>query len=219
MAEQFYDVSHPVRRELHRKYIRKCLDTFTANSNVIQLTGEEFTGPLHFVQFWLDTIGEWKKETGNTTVIIGLSTTKDVQDAILSDPSRAKLVNLIDIRYWWYQADGTAYAPQGGQNLSPRQHARLLKPKPSSFDQVVRAVREYRQRFPDKAVIYSVDGGDKLGAAVALGGGSLPNLSASTDPELLAGLTKMKPDEQGLHDDNGARVTFENGRLVWHKPH
>jgi hypothetical protein len=58
-----------------------------------------------------------------------------------------------------------------------------------------------------------------MGAAVALGGGSLPNLSASTDPELLAGLTKMKPDEQGLHDDNGARVTFENGRLVWHKPH
>jgi hypothetical protein len=36
MAEQFYDVTDPVRRELHRKYIRQCLDNFADNQNVIQ---------------------------------------------------------------------------------------------------------------------------------------------------------------------------------------
>ena len=124
MAEQYYDISNPVRRELHRAYIRKCLDNFKDNTSVIQLIGAEFTGPLHFVQFWIDTIKEWEKETGKHPVI-GLSTTKDVQDAILADKDRAGIVDLIDIRYWHYQTDGTAYAPQGGQNLAPRQHARL----------------------------------------------------------------------------------------------
>ena len=85
MAEQFYDTAHPVRRELHKKYIRQCLDNFSDNNGVIQMIGEEFTGPLHFVQFWLNTINEWETEKRKKQ-IIGLSTTKDVQDAILSDP-------------------------------------------------------------------------------------------------------------------------------------
>jgi len=61
-AELFYDVTHPVRRELASPYIRQCLDNFTNNANVIQFTSAEFTGPLHFVQFWLDTIGEWERD-------------------------------------------------------------------------------------------------------------------------------------------------------------
>jgi len=62
MAELFYDVTHPVRRELHRRYIRQCLDHFTNNANVIQFTSAEFTGPLHFMEFWLDVIAEWERE-------------------------------------------------------------------------------------------------------------------------------------------------------------
>ncbi|MBL7185568.1 MAG: hypothetical protein ISS70_04530 [Phycisphaerae bacterium] len=58
----FYDVNHPVRRRLHRSYIRKCLHNFAENSNVIQLTGAEFTGPLEFIQFWLDTVTDWEQE-------------------------------------------------------------------------------------------------------------------------------------------------------------
>ena len=54
-----YDVSHPARREFHRAYIRKSLENLAGNSNVIQVLGEEYTGPLSFVQFWLDTIAEW----------------------------------------------------------------------------------------------------------------------------------------------------------------
>ncbi|RQO68457.1 pectate lyase [Pedobacter sp. KBW01] len=175
MAEQFYDISNAHHRAIHKAYIRKCLENFDGNSGVIQLIGAEFTGPLHFVQFWIDTIKEWEKETGKHP-IIGLSVTKDVQDAILADPERANVIDLIDIRYWHYQADGTAYAPQGGLSLAPRQHARLLKPKKTSFEEVYHAVSEYKTKFPEKAVIYSGDSYDNFGWAILMAGGSLSNV-------------------------------------------
>nr|WP_305121178.1 DUF6298 domain-containing protein [Pedobacter xinjiangensis] len=175
MADQFYDINHPVRRELHKAYIRKCLDNFVLNNGVIQMISAEYTGPLHFVQFWLDTIKEWEKETGKNA-IIGLSTTKDVQDAILADEKRASVVDVIDIKYWHYQTDGTAYEPKGGQNLAPRQHARLLKPKASSFEQIYRAVSEYRLKYPGKAVTYAGSNSEGNGWAVLMAGGSLPSI-------------------------------------------
>lgn len=194
MAEQFYDISHPARRALHRAYIRQCLDNFKENSGVIQLISAEYTGPLHFVEFWLDVIKEWEAEK-NKKVVIGLSTTKDVQDAILADAARSSVVDLIDIRYWHYQADGTAYAPKGGQNLAPRQHARLLKPKKTSFEQVYRAVSEYREQYPGKAVMYSGDNYDSFGWAAFMAGGSLSQLPVSLEAGLLSAASKMAPVE------------------------
>ncbi|MGB3005081.1 MAG: DUF6298 domain-containing protein [Chitinophagaceae bacterium] len=191
-AEQFYDISNPVRRELHKKYIRQCLNNFKDNNGVIQLIGEEFTGPTHFVKFWLDVIKEWEKETGKHP-IVGLSVTKDVQDEILNIPAYAAVVDLIDIRYWHYQADGTAYEPKGGQNLAPRQHARLMKPKKTSFEQVYRAVKEYRLKYPTKAVVYSSDSYPEFGMAVLMAGGSLPVLSNDIDATLLKAAVGMKP--------------------------
>ncbi len=191
MAEQYYDISNPVRRKLHRDYIRKCLDNFRGNTSVIQSIGAEFTGPLHFVEFWIDTIKEWEKETGKES-LISLSTTKDVQDAILADKDRAGVVDLIDIRYWYYQTDGTAYAPKGGQNLAPRQHARLLKPKKTSFEQVYRAVSTYRLQFPEKAVMYSANSYDSYGWAILMAGGSLSNVFG-VDQSLLSVVGKMTP--------------------------
>jgi hypothetical protein len=190
MDELFYDVNHPVRRALHRLFIRKCLENFSDNTNVIQLTSAEFTGPLEFVRFWLDTIIEWENETGREP-LIGLSCTKDVQDAILADPIRSRAVSVIDIHYWWYQASGELYAPQGGLRLTPRQFERIYKPGPSSFDEVFRAVREYRTKFPDKAILYSANNAN--GWAVLMGGGSIPNLPATTDKNLLAAVLSMKP--------------------------
>ncbi len=172
MAEQFYDTSNTARKQLHRAFIRQCLNNFKTNSGVIQLIGAEFTGPLHFVQFWLDVIGQWEKENKQKE-IIGLSTTKDVQDAILADNKRAAVVDIIDIRQWHYQEDGSVYEPKGGQNLAPRQHARLLKPKRTSFEQVYRAISEYKQRYPSKAVMYSGDNYDHMGWAVLMAGGSM----------------------------------------------
>lgn len=191
-AEQFYDISNPVRRELHKKYIRQCLNNFKDNNGVIQLIGEEFTGPTHFVKFWLDVIREWEKETGKHP-IIGLSVTKDVQDSILAIPAYAAVVDLIDIRYWHYQADGTTYAPKGGENLAPRQHARLLKPKKTSFEQVYRAVKEYRSKYPIKAVVYSGDNYPEFGIAAFMAGGSLPLLPENVDAAIIKAAVGMKP--------------------------
>src|SRR5260221_6303725 len=125
MAEQFYDVTNPVRRALHRGFIRQNLDNFTNNANVIQFTSAEFTGPKQFVEFWLDTIGEWERETGRKP-LVALSAPKDVQDAILADGPRRALVDVIDFKYWW-NTDKGLFAPVGGQNLSPRQFERQWK--------------------------------------------------------------------------------------------
>src|ERR1700743_2064842 len=187
MAEQFYDTTHAVRKALHRAFIRKCLENFSGNTGVIQLIGAEFTGPLHFVQFWLDNVQQWETEKGRRE-IIGLSTTKHVHDSILADASRAATVDLIDIRYWYYQQDGKAYAPVGGENLAPRQYERFLKPKRPSFEEVYHSVRKSRQRYPAKAILYSAEGSDSFGWAVFIAGGSLANIPAM-DPRLLSAAT------------------------------
>jgi hypothetical protein len=193
MAMPFYDTTHPVRRDLHRRYIWQCLDNFRDQGSVIQLIGEEFTGPLHFVQFWLDAVRGWELKQKRQT-LTGLSVTKDVQDAILSDLVRSRTVDIIDIRYWHYEADGDVYAPAGGQSLAPRQHARLLKPQRPTFTSIHRAVREYATRYPGKAVMFSADNASAAGWAVLIGGGSLPVLPATTEPELLKAVVSMRPD-------------------------
>jgi hypothetical protein len=213
MARAFYDVSHPVRRDLHRRYIRHCLDVLGGCTNVVFQVGEEFTGPLAFVRFWLDTVADWQEETGRK-VLIGLSATKDVQDAILADPRRAPLVSVIDLKYWWYTRDGGVYDPRGGENLAPRQQLRAWKGNKSRSDlSIARAVREYRAKFPDKAVTVSL-GAD--GWAVLAAGGSIPRLPPGTDSALRAAVPHMKPFEpKGL--PQGALALAHPGReyLVW----
>lgn len=214
MAEAFYDVKHPVRHELHRQYIRHCLDVLGDYPNVLFQVGEEFTGPLHFVQFWFDTVAEWQKDTGKK-VLLGLSCTKDVQDAILTDAKRAVLVSVIDIKYWWYTGNGAVYDPKGGQNLAPRQQLREWKGNKSRSDEsVAQAVREYRTRFPDKAITLSIDGAN--GWAVLAAGGSVPRLPPTTDPALCAAITRMQPFvAKGLA--KGALALADAGRdyFVW----
>ena len=175
VADKFYDVNHPVRRELHRNYIRQCLDNFADNKNVIQFVSAEYTGPLHFMEFWLDCIAEWEKETGKKAVV-ALSATKDVQDAILKDPKRAAVVDIIDIRYWHYRTDGTVYAPEGGKNLAPRQHARKMRVGKMGYKEAYKAVSEYRTQYPDKAVVLYAQNYPDYGWAVLMGGGSCPVL-------------------------------------------
>ena len=118
-------------------------------------------------------IGEWEKETGKKATV-ALSATKDVQDAILNDTQRAKLVDIIDIRYWHYKVDGL-YAPEGGKNLAPRQHARKMKVGKVTFDEAYRAVSEYRKKFPEKAVTYYAQNYPEYGLGrVFMASGSCP---------------------------------------------
>jgi Family of unknown function (DUF6298) len=194
MAEQFYDVTNPVRRALHRGFIRQNLDNFTNNANVIQFTSAEFTGPLHFVQFWLDTIGDWKRETRGKA-IIALAAPKDVQDAILADDKRNALVDVIAFRYWWVTDKGI-YAPKGGQNLAPRQFQRQWKGGTPSDLNLATMAAEYHQRFPNKPVIAASEQGSDMshcGWAYLCAGGSIPNLPTTTDAELLAAIPRMQP--------------------------
>jgi len=215
MAEQFYDETEPARRKLLIAYINKCLDNFAGNNGVIQSISAEYTGPLHFMQFWVETIKQWeiahkKKE------IICLGATKDVQDAILKDPAKAAVIDAIDIRYWYYEGNGKLYAPAGGESLAPRQQERIGKPKAPTFEDVYHAVHEYKQKYPAKAVLYSADAYDHFGWAVFIAGGSLPALPATTDKQFLTAATTMQPIElPGSPKDEWALGNSAKGYIVY----
>lgn len=228
MAQQFYDIADSARRELHRNYIRKCLSNFAGKSNVIQSISAEYTGPLEFMQFWLDVVADWEKETGQRE-LISLCATKDVQDAILADPVRSKTVDLIDIRYWGYRSDGSLYAPQGGKNLAPRQHARKVNPGGRSFESIYKAVAEYRTKYPDKPVIYSEgsftntgwsvfnyseEENNDLGWAVFMAGGSLGPIPG-TDPEFLQAAAGMSPAKLEGEPPNVWAIQDEQNMILY----
>ncbi len=213
MDEQFYDTNHPARKELHRDYIRKCLDNFAGNSNVIHTISAEYTGPQHFMEFWLDVIREWESETG-TDAVVALSATKDVQDAILNDPARASVVDIIDLRYWAYRDDGSLFAPGGGQHMAPRQHARKIPPGKRSFEQVYRAVHEYRQSHPGKAVICSERESATFGWAVFMAGGSLAQLPSGLPGAFLEDASAMKPLPAGSYPVQNPVLAGENGEMI-----
>ena len=207
-ATLFYDISNPTLRALHRQYIRQSLDAFKGQPNVIHSIGEEFTGPLHFVQFWLDVIAEWEQENGR--VLVDLAVNKDVQDAILKDPVRSKVVDIIDIEQWFYHNKGE-YAPPGGVNMAPRQYMRKIRTGGARFEDVYRAVSEYRMQYPDKAVIYSAQKAPELCWASLMAGGSCAAIPVK-DHEFLKELSQMKPD---LSKDGTYMLTGENGWLVY----
>ena len=182
MADAFYDISHPVRRDLHTRYIRHCLNTLGKYRNVLFVLGEEFTGPAHFVRFWFDTVSEWEHETGRKVLKV-LSATRDVEEEILADTRYSSMVDVIDIKYWWYTEDGSLYSPAGGQSLAPRQQLREWKgEKGRSASSIARSIYELRQQWPEKAVICSLAGVDPWSVFIA--GGSLVDLPSSTDRSL-----------------------------------
>ena len=194
-ATLFYDITNPTLRQLHRQYIRQSLDAFKGQPNVIHSIGEEFTGPLHFVQFWLDVIAEWEQENGR--VLVALAVNKDVQDSILADPVRSKVVDIIDIEQWFYHNKGE-YAPPGGVNMAQRQYMRKIRTGSARFEDVYRAVSEYRTKFPDKAVVYSAQKHPEMGWAALMAGGSCANIPVK-DHGFLSALSQMTPQKDGEH--------------------
>ncbi len=190
MAEAFYDTSNVVRKQLHKDYIRKSLENFRDNKNIIHHLGWEYTGPLHFVEFWLDVISEWEKEN-NKDVLVMLPGTKDVQDAILSDPKRVALVDVIDVIQWKYRDDATLYAPPGGVSLAARQYARIFNPGETSFDQIYRAIHEYKTQYPNKAVVYSQPG-TLSNWATFMAGGSLASMPKINDKQFFEDAVTME---------------------------
>ncbi len=207
-ATLFYNIDDPVLRQLHRQYIRQSLDAFKGQPNVIHSIGEEFTGPLHFVQFWLDVIAEWEQENGQ--VLVDLAVNKDVQDAILKDPIRSKIVDIIDIEQWFYHNKGE-YAPPGGVNMAQRQYMRKIRTGGARFEDVYRAVSEYRLQYPDKAVIYSAQKHPEMCWASLMAGGSCAAIPVR-DQAFLYELTKLSPSSP---TDGVYMLKGENGFLVY----
>jgi len=193
MAEQFYDMSDPAYRALHRNFIRQNLDNYTNDANVIQFTSAEFTGPASFEKFWLETVGEWEADTGHKA-IVALSATKNVQDVVLADQKCSAVVDVICFRYWW-RTDRGLFAPDGGQNLSPRQFERTFKGGTPTDENLATMVADYRLKYFDKAIIAS--GEDEnlghAGWAFVCAGGSMPNLPDTTDQHLLTAIPHMQP--------------------------
>jgi len=60
---------------------------------------------------------------------------------------------VIDLTYWFRTAAGKEFAPGGGTDLAPRQHQRLWKNGRPSAASIAEMAREYRTKFPGKAVI------------------------------------------------------------------
>ena len=166
-ANIFYDVSDPTRRRLHQAYIRKCLNELGAYPNVVFLLSEEYTGPLSFMEFWLDTVSEWEK-ANERKVKVALGGTKDVLDALADDPR----VSVLDLRYWWYKTDGSLYAPPSGKQI-PGRYVSGGNSSRTSPGQIYRQVREYRKRYPRKGIVHSIDATREQTLAFLMGGGSM----------------------------------------------
>jgi len=159
VADQVYDISNPVRRALHREFILHELDELGGARNLFFSLSAQFAGPLSFQEFFQDTAAEWEKKSGRA-VRIELATSKDITDAILADPARARQVAVIDMRYWQYRPDGTLWAPPGGKNLAFREAITADfsrgagdSPPDTTPQQVYRQVREYHDRYPDIAIV------------------------------------------------------------------
>lgn len=197
IADQFYDPAHPLRRRLHELYIRHTLDALADSPNVIFTLGHEFAGPLSFQEFFLDTIAAWQKEHVRR-VHIALQTSKAITDAILADPARAALVEIIDMRYWQYLPDGTLFAPDGKGNRAFRElrdEAFRGNAIPCGTPELVyRQVREYRDRYPDKAVICGHTGFGPIPVFIAGGAGAVD--------------TEWNPRQDGEPRDDAAFYRF-----------
>ncbi|MBO5427481.1 MAG: pectate lyase [Prevotella sp.] len=226
-ADLFYDVSDAERARLYKQYIWQVLDEFADNPNVYHSISEEFTGPQHFTEFWLDCVGEWQAKTGKDARVI-LNANKNVTDAVMAKAKYADIVDVVEIEQWFYDSslkeptspdaanadNPKLYAPKGGVNLAPRQHLRLIRTGQPTFQDVYRTVSEMRQAFPSKPVLYYAKAYDRNPWAIVLAGGSCPVLTVK-DAALAKALPDMKPVYSSFPYDGIFRMEGKAGSLVY----
>jgi hypothetical protein len=163
VGNEFYSTAYAPLRELHRAYILHTLDELGDMPNVIFGIAYQYAGPLSFEQFFQDTVREWEQKHGKH-IRIALTTSKQTTDAILADPIRSKQIAVVDMRYWEYRPDGTLFAPKAGENHAFRELIAAAfpgytdTPPPTTPEQVYREVREYRDRYPEIALMPMEEG-------------------------------------------------------------
>jgi hypothetical protein len=202
VGNEFYSPEYAPLRALHHAYILHTLDELGDMPNVIFGLAYQYAGPLAFEQFFQDTVREWEQSHGKR-IRIALTTSKQTTDAILEDPIRSKQIAVVDMRYWEYRPDGTLFAPKAGENHAFRELiAREFPgytntPPPTTPEQVYREVREYRDRYPDKALMPMEEGVGPVpilmaGAASESG---LKTQAPTPPPTALENATAMYPQQ------------------------
>jgi hypothetical protein len=204
VANQFYSTDYPPLRKLHHDYIFHVLDELGDMPNVIFTVAYQYAGPLAFEQFFQDTIAEWEK-LHNRHVRIALITGKNITDAILTDPVRSKQIAVVDMRYWYYLPDGELFAPEAGQNRAFRDMiASRFGDKYSNFgppttqEQLYRQVREYRDRYPDIALVPMENGAGPL--PILMGGGVSQSSTRTVSEGGAAGLSTDAIMDKFIHE-------------------
>ena len=168
-ANAFYEVSTLLQQDLHRLYIKKCLDELGHFRNVVFCLSQEYTGPQSFVKFWLKIVQEWEQEN-QQQLNIAIGATKDVTEAILANPEYASMIGTIDMSRWWYDRDGTIFAPPGGMEVPGRYMGRSSNTSPG---QIYRLISEYRRMYPSKAILHSFSASHQQLWAFLIAGGSM----------------------------------------------
>ena len=153
---------------------------------------DEFTGPTHFTQFWLDTIAEWEHETGkqaddrpgsaegcagcdSRVTQRGRRCRQRDRHSILVVPTQRR-----SLRPARRKESHAAAMVVAGRNspASNRPIAQCANIEPSSPTKSSSSRHEYGPTPP--------------GWGVLMGGGSLPAIS-NLDPQLLAAIPTMRP--------------------------
>jgi len=202
VGNEFYSIEYAPLRALHRAYILHTLDELGDMPNVIFGLAYQYAGPLSFEQFFQDTVSEWEQSHGKH-IRIALTTSKQTTDEILEDPIRSKQIAVVDMRYWEYRPDGTLFAPKAGENHAFRElisrefPGYTNTPPPTTPAQVYREVREYRDRYPDKALMPMEEGAGPVpilmaGAASESG---LKTQAPTPAPTALENATGMYPQQ------------------------
>ena len=232
VANEFYSVDYPPLRKLHHDYIFHVLDELGDMPNVIFTVAYQYAGPLAFEQFFQDTVAEWEK-LHNRHIRIALITGKAITDAILTDPIRSKQIAVVDMRYWYYLPDGSLFAPEAGQNRAFRDMiATRFGDKysnigpPTTQAQLYRQVREYRDRYPDIALVPMENGAGPI--PILMGGATSQSFTRTVAPNedpaistdaiidkfihdnLAEDLLKMKPADGFVADPQNNWILAEN---------
>lgn len=210
-ADLFYDTTDAERAQLYRQYIWNVLDATADNPNIYHSVSEEYTGPQHFVEFWLDCIAAWNAKTGKHANVV-LNCTKDVTDAVMANARYASVVDAVEIEQWAY-TQGKLYEPKGGINLAPRQHGRIIKSGHPTFDDIYRCVAEARQSYAGKPVLYYSKSFDRYPWAVVFAGGSCPVLDIK-DKNFAKALAQMSPAASTTADV--LRMEGPGGQLLYY---
>ena len=203
-GNEFYSTAYAPLRELHRAYILHTLDELGDLPNVIFGVAYQYAGPLEFEQFFQDTVRDWE-ERHHRHVRIALTTSKQTTDAILADPVRSKQIAVVDMRYWEYEPDGTLFAPKAGENHAFRELISEAFPgytdtPPATTPQMVyREVREYRDRYPDVALMPMEEGAGPIPIlmAGAASESALRSRPPGPPPTPLQQATAMYPQRTG----------------------